>query len=369
MEESTDWRDLPYFRIFSPDLTALKLDKSIREFCKEVPLAGLPCPAKASDDELLSFADLCDTSIPAHSPKWNDLHEMMITGSSVASIMGVGYDENACIMYQHVMGRKSHKQKQPYGAAIRYGIEHEKDALAALRPARATIMQCGMIIAELPDTRTPKSTEWYKIGYTPDGVTAQLELCEVKCPYSRAYAFPMPVKYYLQIQTGLMIFERMNIPLKQAIYAEWRPNEELKVVVIQPDWATHAMIQQSVSDFYAAVKYFKNNKPAWHNYVVQNRLGPILGFLPPVAVTLPVSTPPVSIPSLLPPMRTVKKKHLIEEVVKEKADKMRRIANINTALHDAADLLDGLSKRVEDVKSQLLDCVQMFEEHKKLDVQ
>lgn len=162
------------------------------------------------------------------SQEWLDLRDTMITASDIASAIG----ENRYESIDSFIKKKVLKTKWAGNAATAHGT--------LLEP----------FVRDLYDSRTGRKTHeiglvrhrthlW--LGASPDGVTEDGLLVEIKCPLTRKIEAKVPKHYLPQIQLQLEITD-----LEECDFIQYRPPgegkaEEYVVVRVQRDraWFEH----------------------------------------------------------------------------------------------------------------------------------
>lgn len=156
------------------------------------------------------------------SDEWLALREQMLTASDVASAIGESrYESPAAFVKKKVLGLK-----WSGNAATAHGT--------ALEP----------LVRDLYDQRTGRKSheiglvqhrEYPWLGASPDGVTEDGLLIEIKCPLTRKIEAKVPKHYLPQVQLQLEITD-----LEVCDFVQYRPasaekNEEYVVVSVKRD--------------------------------------------------------------------------------------------------------------------------------------
>ena len=132
--------------------------------------------------------------IEQRTKEWYDMRETMITASDWASVFGKGGGSDG---KKEIILKKCGKGK-PFTGNIytEWGIKYEPVAseLYALRN-NLQLYEFGVI-------RHPK---YPYLGASPDGITPDGVMLEIKCPYSRKITGNIPHYYWIQIQGQLEV--------------------------------------------------------------------------------------------------------------------------------------------------------------------
>jgi len=144
------------------------------------------------------------------SQEWLDLRENMITASDVASAIG----ENRYESVDSFIKKKVLRTKWAGNAATAHGT--------ALEP----------MVRDLYDERTGRKSheiglvqhrEYPWLGASPDGVTEDGLLIEIKCPLTRKIEKKVPSYYLPQVQLQLEITD-----LEECDFIQYRPGSDTK---------------------------------------------------------------------------------------------------------------------------------------------
>ena len=159
------------------------------------------------------------------SQEWLELRENMITASDIASALG----ENRYESVDSFVKKKVLRTKWAGNAATAHGT--------LLEP----------IVRELYDKRTGRTSheiglvqhrDYPWLGASPDGVTEDGLLIEIKCPLTRKIEAKVPKHYWPQVQLQLEITD-----LEECDFIQYRPashegaSEEFVVVRVKRDRA------------------------------------------------------------------------------------------------------------------------------------
>jgi putative phage-type endonuclease len=128
--------------------------------------------------------------IPQRTPEWYARRETLVTASDLQTLLDVGA-ETYCRRKAESAGAWDALSKQP---AIRWGRKYEPVAAEVYsRRTGTSVHEFGLLIhPDLPG-----------FGASPDGITCDGVMLEIKCPYSRRLDGTVPRAYYAQIQGQL----------------------------------------------------------------------------------------------------------------------------------------------------------------------
>jgi putative phage-type endonuclease len=143
-----------------------------------------------------SVQQLINQSIEAHTDKWYDVRDTMITASDVGSVIGINkYKSRAELLEQ-----KSLNVRHDGNDIVNHGLKNEIISIQILeRMINKRILEIGLMVH-------PK---YSFIGATPDGITEDgEELIEIKNPVNRKITGNVPFYYYAQVQTQLEVLNK-----------------------------------------------------------------------------------------------------------------------------------------------------------------
>ena len=153
------------------------------------------------------------------SQEWLDLRENMITASDIAAAIGKGYEPPESLVRKKVL-----HLKWEGNAATAHGTQLEPYArdLYDQRTGRKT-HEIGLV----------QHKEYPWLGASPDGITEDGILVEIKCPLTRKIEAKVPSYYLPQVQLQLEITE-----LEECDFVQYRPPDEFVIVRVKrdPDW-------------------------------------------------------------------------------------------------------------------------------------
>lgn len=189
--------------------------------------------------------------IKQHSKLWYTTRTRMLTASDVASVIGA----NPYTPRKSVFLRKT-GQSKPFSGnkATRRG--HELEPIARAEYEKATGKKCWP-----EDLGLMVHPEYATIGASPDGVTLDGTLVEIKCPLYRKIEKGVVPAYYLpQVQTLLEVFD-----LETCHFVQYRPSDgkvpmQLDITTINRDRQWFAKHLPAMLDFMTEVFAFYENR-------------------------------------------------------------------------------------------------------------
>ncbi len=150
------------------------------------------------------------------SPEWYAIRENMITASDVGSILG----HNTYTSRNQLMKRKVNKEPFAGNAATRHGNKYE-NIIARVYEKRTNtqLLEFGLI-----------QHDTYKfIGASPDGITLDGVMVEIKCPSKREIKDSyIPEYYYDQVQLQLEVCKLEKCDFIQCKILEYRNSYEFR---------------------------------------------------------------------------------------------------------------------------------------------
>jgi putative phage-type endonuclease len=190
--------------------------------------------------------------IPAQlSDEWFEMRKNMLTCSLIASVLGQNPYQSRRQIFLRKTGRKKNNSSC---AATRWGTEKESIV------CEKYMKQTGNHVFEFGLFPHP-DYDW--LGGSPDGITANGILIEIKCPYSREIVpGEVPKHYIAQIQTLMQIFD-----LKKCHFVQWKSHqpvfgkeEVFDITEVDRDdewWTTHYPIMRT---FWNEVMTWRRNR-------------------------------------------------------------------------------------------------------------
>jgi putative phage-type endonuclease len=131
--------------------------------------------------------------IEQRSPEWYATRNNLVTASDFAQALGEGKFGTQKQFYQ----KKSGYEKESFDAncpPLKWGCMYEQVAQTIYAQRNnTTVVEFGLI----------KHPNYDFFGASPDGITTEGIMVEIKCPYKRKITGEVPLQYYYQIQGQL----------------------------------------------------------------------------------------------------------------------------------------------------------------------
>jgi len=128
------------------------------------------------------------------SPEWFSQREKMISASDMAAVFGIGYNTQKQLMEKKVLNNSTFKGNK----FTRWGQKYEDIAsIVYEKRNKKTVLEFGLI-------QHPK---YSYIGASPDGITTDGIMLEIKCPSTREINGIPPANYEIQMQIQLEVCE------------------------------------------------------------------------------------------------------------------------------------------------------------------
>lgn len=166
------------------------------------------------------------SKVPQRSKEWFRRRRTMITCSDAAAVLGVNPHQTRTDVFKRKIG-----EKRPFAgsAATRHGQTYEPIALKKYEEETEN----PLIHEDFGLLSHPK---YPKIGGSPDGITANGILIEVKCPYTRRIIpGTIPALYVPQVQLLLEICDLEIGHFVQYRQGDWLQGEQLEIVEVKRD--------------------------------------------------------------------------------------------------------------------------------------
>jgi len=124
---------------------------------------------------------------------WYDMRTGMVTASDWGTILG---DNPYSNVKELILKKCGHEMPFPDNAAIRWGVKYEDVAIQIYEARNNTkVIEYGLI----------QHPEFSYLGASPDGITDEGVMVEIKCPSKRQITGIPPVYYYDQVQGQLEV--------------------------------------------------------------------------------------------------------------------------------------------------------------------
>lgn len=153
------------------------------------------------------------------SPEWYTMRERMVTASNWGTVLG----ESKYETLKSFLAKKAGKEKPFTGnAATRWGQKYEPVANMIYErrmcPEGVRVLEFGLIGHPL----------WTFLGASPDGITQDGIMLEIKCPSSRVPTGIPPRHYWCQVQGQLEICELNRCDFLECVLQEVTESEWLE---------------------------------------------------------------------------------------------------------------------------------------------
>lgn len=291
--------------------------------------------------------------IQQHTKLWYTTRSRMITCSDIASVVGLNpYNSRNQVF------RKKTGQSKPFCG------NHATRRGTALEPVALRAYELKMKTKAWPhDLGLMQHSQYATIGGSPDGVTLDGTLIEIKCPLTRKIVPGVIPGYYVpQVQVLLEIFD-----LETAHFVQYKPAtagraEIVDVTVVQRDRELFASwlpllldFMQEVFDFYSRVNLpigtpmidWESDDPAASQKAARDReigIGKVCSFVDSMFVVEEYTGPGN------PVIRT---EHLLTDSPKTSGDVSQLVQDVQEELAQAADAEDDLAPIVDDLPADL----------------
>lgn len=193
------------------------------------PVHPPPDPARACP-KVAALLEKYGNLPEQRTPEWYEQRKNKITASNVAKIVGEDKHYSAKRYFEERAGlRKVEPMSDFVKQMLEHGVVNENRALAQYQrdPRYGAEQKCIFDFGLCGHPSIP----W--LAGSPDGITEDGILLEVKCP-ARRRIIPgeVPAHYMSQVQVLLEIFD-----LEEAHFIQWKPNEfDVTVVRRDRDW-------------------------------------------------------------------------------------------------------------------------------------
>lgn len=140
-----------------------------------------------------------DLGIPQRTPEWYAARESMITASDFAQALDLGKFGTRKDLFEKKCGHVPPRAFDASCPPLRWGIMFEPVACNIYSSLNANVKVHEFGLLRHPDPRTPF------LGASPDGISENGIMIEIKCPWRRRIDGTVPLQYYLQIQGQLSV--------------------------------------------------------------------------------------------------------------------------------------------------------------------
>jgi putative phage-type endonuclease len=174
---------------------------------------------KASPERLeylhKQFAFLQDEPQPAQRTQpWYDMRTGMLTASDWGVMLGDNPYSNEKDL---ILKKCGHEKPFKVGPAILWGVKYEESAVQIYEHRNnVKVVEFGLI----------QHPEIKYLGASPDGITKDGVMLEIKCPKSRTITGIPPVYYFDQVQGQLEVCKLDRCDFLECKFAEYETEEE-----------------------------------------------------------------------------------------------------------------------------------------------
>ena len=148
------------------------------------------------------------------SEEWYEMRKSMITASDWGTVLGDNPYSNIKRIYLNKCGAK-----QPFftNDAMKWGVKYEDVAVSIYKLRNNTnIIEFGVL----------KHEKYNFLGASPDGITADGVMLEIKCPSKRKITGDPPKYYWDQVQGQLEVCELNRCDFLECKFEEYENEEE-----------------------------------------------------------------------------------------------------------------------------------------------
>lgn len=168
---------------------------------------------------------------PQRSPEWHLERAGRLTASNFAAAVGINPHTSRQRLWRILTGR----ERREVSAAMRWGIDHERDAIRAFEVITGRLVDPAPFVPYL---------DW--LGASPDGWVDDEGLLECKCPLSLPAS--VPAHHLCQIQGQLACTGK-----SVAFYCAWT-TEETRIWRVARSQEYWAALLPPLEEFWAHVK-------------------------------------------------------------------------------------------------------------------
>lgn len=140
-----------------------------------------------------------DLGIPQRTPEWYAARESMITASDFAQALDLGKFGSRKDLFEKKCGHVTPRAFDASCPPLRWGIMFEPAACNIYSALNSHVQIHEFGLLRHPDPKTPF------LGASPDGISENGIMLEIKCPWRRRIDGTVPLQYYLQIQGQLSV--------------------------------------------------------------------------------------------------------------------------------------------------------------------
>lgn len=162
---------------------------------------------------------LTNCGITQRTPEWYQVREVMITASDFAQALGFSKFGNQRDFFQKKCGHTPPKPFDDGVPPLRWGVMFEPVACEIYEQ-----LNCGVRVHEFGLLRHPTHSF---LGASPDGITEDGVMLEIKCPWRRRINGTVPTQYYFQIQGQLSVCNLDECDYFEVEFEELRAEDEI----------------------------------------------------------------------------------------------------------------------------------------------
>ncbi len=217
----------------------------ILNMCKYIPLLDAP-------NQLVQQV-LNSPRIQALTPEWHDVHGKILSATSMAAVRG----ENKYCTPARVFRQKTLRTRPFTGNYnTRWGNMHEAEAAAVYQHLTGLPLVEGIGFLIHPYRKDGEQ----RYGATPDFITFNGIIVEIKCPVQRKIGHFVPELYMAQLQMQMEVANLSTAHFVQYVPHTLLSDGELDITVVLRDpswWAASLLIFDPFWD--SVIAYFRNH--------------------------------------------------------------------------------------------------------------
>lgn len=188
--------------------------------------------------EHLSYMLRTDLGIPQRTPEWYAARESMITASDFAQALDLGKFGSRKELFEKKCGHVTPRAFDASCPPLRWGIMFEPVAcnIYSALNSHVRIHEFGLL--RHPDPKTPF------LGASPDGISENGIMIEIKCPWRRRIDGTVPLQYYLQIQGQLSVTGLRECDYFEVEFEELRDAASVEMEFSDENYLTSTELSQ-----------------------------------------------------------------------------------------------------------------------------
>lgn len=179
-----------------------------------------------------------DRGIPQRTPEWYVARESMITASDFAQALELGKFGTRRELFEKKCGHVPPRAFDASCPPLRWGIMFEPVACKIYSALNANVEIHEFGLLRHPDPRTPF------LGASPDGISENGIMIEIKCPWRRRIDGTVPLQYYLQIQGQLSVTGLRECDYFEVEFDELRDEASVEMEFSDEQFLTSAEFNQ-----------------------------------------------------------------------------------------------------------------------------